>query len=69
MLAGDPCDNIPGLWSWFVNGDVTLNDDGTLVQGPRTGTWTCSGTDVTLVWSHGFTDDLTISADGHSMSG
>lgn len=69
VTAGNPCDMIPGLWSWFVNGDVTFRAGGTLVQGPRTGRWTCAGTDVSIVWSHGFTDDLTISADGQEMSG
>lgn len=68
-LIDDPCANIPGVWSWFVNGDVTFSENGSLVQGPRTGIWVCSGTDVTIDWSHGFRDDLIISADGLSMSG
>lgn len=64
------CRMIPGLWSWFVNGDVTFKSDGTLVQGPRTGQWTCRGDlHVTIVWSHGYTDELTLSPDGKTLGG
>jgi hypothetical protein len=68
-LVDDPCDSIPGVWSWFVNGDVTFSGDGTLVQGPLTGNWMCSEAEVTITWSHGFIDELTISADGLRMTG
>lgn len=69
--ASASCDSIPGLWSWFVNGDVTFSAGGTLVQGPRTGRWTCDSASrqVRIVWSHGYTDDLILSADGTRLSG
>lgn len=65
------CSKIPGTWSWFVNGDVTFREDGTLVQGPLTGRWTCSNQDrrVSIVWSHGFTDSMVLSEDGTSLTG
>jgi hypothetical protein len=69
--AGGTCDSIPGLWSWFVNGDVTFAAGGTLVQGPRTGRWTCDSASrqVTIVWSHGYTDQLLLSPDGARLTG
>ena len=67
--AAGSCDAIPGVWSWFVNGEVTFQPNGTLVQGPRTGRWTCANGQVIIAWSHGFTDRLTLSANGRSMQG
>jgi len=72
-LGGDQpptgCASIPGVWSWFVNGDVTFHADGTQEQGRYFGTWSCSGSSVTMSWSHGFDDDLTLSDDGTSLTG
>jgi hypothetical protein len=69
--ADTPCQRIPGLWSWFINGDVTFRADGSLTQGQLTGRWSCSNSDrtVTITWSHGFTDHLVVSADGTRLSG
>lgn len=67
--AAGPCSVIPGVWSWFVNGDVTFQPDGTLVQGSRTGRWSCTNGRVNIAWSHGFVDQLTLSPDGRSMRG
>ena len=69
--ASGSCAAIPGLWSWFVNGDVTFLAGGTLSQGPRTGRWTCDTASrrVIIVWSHGYTDDLVLSPDGRRLSG
>jgi hypothetical protein len=67
--ASSPCAKLPGTWSWFVNGDVTIRANGTHVQGNLTGTWTCSNGQVVLVWSHGFTDRLTLSPDGNNLDG
>lgn len=63
------CNSIPGLWSWFVNGNVTFYPDGSLVQGSLTGSWACTEGLVRIVWSHGYTDDLAVSSDGRHMSG
>lgn len=65
----DGCDALPGKWAWFVNGEVTINPDGTHQQGAITGTWTCAGNEVGMSWSHGYVDDLVLSADGRSLSG
>ena len=48
---------------------VTVRPDGTLSGGGLTGQWTCSGGRVIMVWSHGFTDRLTLSADGTHLAG
>ena len=63
------CDNIPGIWSWFNGGNVTFYPNGSLVQGPRSGSWSCSGTNVTISWSHGFQDRLILSDSGRNMRG
>jgi hypothetical protein len=63
------CAAIPGVWSWFTNGDVTFRADGTLTQGSLTGRWTCTDGRVSVSWSHGYYDTLTLSADGRSLSG
>ncbi len=67
--AADGCDAMPGRWAWFVNGEVTIKPDGTHQQGEITGTWSCSGNEVTMSWSHGYIDDLVLSADGLSLTG
>jgi hypothetical protein len=66
-----PCERIAGVWAWFVNGDVTFRDDGTLVQGSLTGRWTCADSDgeVTIEWSHGYTDRVKLSDDGKRLTG
>lgn len=65
------CEMIPGTWSWFVNGDVTFSEDGTLTQGDLTGMWTCENDTrhIIIVWSHGFTDEMILSEDGTKMTG
>jgi hypothetical protein len=68
-LAADPCAKIPGLWSWFVAGDVTFYNNGTLVQGALTGNWVCTNNHVTIVWSHRYTDNLVLSSDGNHLQG
>jgi len=65
------CAKITGVWSWFVNGDVTFKSDGSFVQ-PQpslTGTWTCKNDYVVMFWSHGYTDRLTLSRDGTHLEG
>jgi len=67
--GGSGCSAIPGVWSWFVNGDVTFSPDGTQQQGAYSGTWNCSGSQVHLSWNHGYEDEMTLSADGTQLSG
>ena len=59
-LEADGCSVLIGTWAWFVNGDVVFHPDGTHVQGTNRGTWTCDGADVTMTWSHGYFDTLTL---------
>jgi len=59
------------VWSWLVNGNVTFRSDGTYVQ-PQSGlsgTWSCNSGHVVLFWSHGYTDQLTLSGEGTHLKG
>jgi hypothetical protein len=65
------CGKLAGGWSWFIGGDVFIKAGGTFAQ-PQTrltGTWLCDGDHVVMLWSHGFTDRLTLSPDGMHLSG
>ena len=68
-LAAGACVNISGLWSWFVNGDVTFNSDRTLVQGALTGEWVCTDGHVVIHWSHNYVDNLSLSSEGTHLQG
>jgi hypothetical protein len=70
-VSVDGCAKLPRVWSWFVNGDVTIKAGGTLSQpqSKLTGTWTCKNNDVVMFWSHGFTDRLSLSRDGTHLEG
>jgi hypothetical protein len=65
------CAKIPGVWSWWVNGNVTFSSNGKVAQ-PQSnlsGTWSCSGDHVVVLWSHGYTDRLTLAPEGTHLSG
>lgn len=66
-----PCNRLPGRWEWFMNGDVTILANGTAVQRASglTANWSCSDRTAIFHWSHGFTDRLTLSADGNHLTG
>jgi hypothetical protein len=65
------CAKLIGVWSWFIGGDVTFKSDGSYVQpqSSLTGTWTCKSDYVLMLWSHGYTDRLTLSRDGTHLEG
>lgn len=65
------CGKMVGVWSWFLNGNVTFRSDGTVVQSQSglTGTWSCHSGHVVISWSHGFTDRLTLSSEGTHLEG
>jgi hypothetical protein len=64
------CQRVVGTWHWFNGGDAVFNSDGT---GQKTTgltfTWTCSGGNYVLTWSHGAIDRLRISADDAQLDG
>ena len=66
------CAKLPGVWEWFMNGDVRIKPDGTASQ-PSTafaGTWTCSNGQVVIRWNQfGLTDTLKLSSDGNHLTG
>jgi hypothetical protein len=85
VLAADAsCQLKPGVWKWFVNGDVTFQSngmalqilakpagraDGTMARGKNPARWSCSHGLVKIVWSTGYTDKLTLSANGTRLAG
>jgi hypothetical protein len=68
-LAG-LCAKAAGVWSWYAGGDVVIRADGTAAKlgVGATGSATCSGDQVAIQWSDGFSDQMTLSADGAQMT-
>ena len=62
------CARLPGQWSWFTRDVVTIQPGGNPTAGRLTGQWTCIGSRVTSVWSHGFTDRLTLSGGSSHLA-
>ncbi len=56
-LAASPCEAVVGKWTWFTNGVVTINPNGTIVHDPgNDGTWECtdpSHNRITVHWRIG----------------
>jgi hypothetical protein len=75
--ASSPCPGIAGVWTakgaWnvlFGSGDTTINADGTAShRSGNTARWSCSGGTYVFVWTHGFTDRVSLSPDGKSLTG
>ncbi|MDE2134241.1 MAG: tetratricopeptide repeat protein [Alphaproteobacteria bacterium] len=66
----DVCQSMVGTWSWFINGDVTFDADGTARQTSGfKATWTCHNGDVKIFWPMGIVDTLALSADGRHLRG
>lgn len=68
-----PCEAVIGKWTWFTQGVVTFNADGTLVHEPgNDGTWECTDATrgaVTLRWREGgYVNRMAISQDGAVLS-
>jgi hypothetical protein len=63
------CDGVVGKWSWFNGGTVIIRSDGTVDGGPFTATWSCINGKIIMVWSHGYKDRLSLSADGNHLEG
>jgi hypothetical protein len=66
-----PCPNISGSWHWFTGDTVAINSNGT-TQPSLIGIhakWSCSTGVYTFIWSHGYTDRLTLSEGGKRLSG
>jgi hypothetical protein len=67
----DVCQAIVGTWSWWINGDVTFYADGTLMpeSSNSRGSWSCKNGLVTIIWSNGVVDTVTLSNDGKHVTG
>ena len=72
------CERVLGEWHWFDNGTVTFTSDRKAVwRSPligeigHTANWQCETRTgaVTLPWTNGFTDVMTLSLDGRSLQG
>lgn len=67
--AASRCGRAAGTWAWFNGGTVTIGAGGTASSGSLTASWSCMGGQIIIVWSHGYTDRLTLSPDGNRLSG
>ncbi|WP_217520162.1 hypothetical protein [Roseicyclus elongatus] len=72
-IVPPPSAGLSGTWQWeATGGTVTINANGTVTDNmyPNTGTWSGPGSDgrYTIVWSHGYTDFITMSADGNALT-
>jgi tetratricopeptide (TPR) repeat protein len=72
-LAAAPCDAVIGEWTWFTNGVVTINRDGTIVHNPgNTGTWECTDpvhNRFTVRWRvGGLANAMVLSPDGRRLT-
>jgi len=76
VTAGPPANStaLVGTWTWFDGRTILMSSDGTFREDKPmglTGKWqlTDAGQRLfTLVWSHGYTDHLNLSADGSRLS-
>jgi hypothetical protein len=64
---------IPGKWKWFNGAEVTFYSNGTVdASNGAKGSWQCTnpaGRVYVIKWTNGWTDTLTLSADGWQLSG
>ena len=67
--ASSPCRGLPGNWNWSTGGVAIVSAGGTLKKGALTGSWTCKGGDVNIVWSHGYVDRLKLDPVEGKLSG
>jgi hypothetical protein len=67
--ADSSCRGMSGKWSWSTGGETVIRSSGTLSKGELTGKWTCKSGDVLILWSHGYTDRLVLSANEGRMAG
>ena len=71
--SGGACAAFHGKWNWRTDSNrppIVVHADGKFSRGGSvSGSWTCSGSTITVDWSKGFIDVLTLSANGKSMSG
>ncbi len=70
---GSECGTVVGAWTWKYLDQteiVTLKANGTgSATNGNTSTWTCGGRTVTINWSQGQVDKMTLSSDGKRMAG
>jgi hypothetical protein len=65
---GSLCTAVPGVWLWFDNSYVSFYPNG-LARGGDIAHWRCSGRQVVIHWSRGWTDRLVLSSNGDYLSG
>lgn len=63
------CGQPVGTWTWWNGGLVTVSGRGTISKGSLSGKWACGGSQVVMIWDHGYTDRMKLSADGSNLSG
>jgi hypothetical protein len=71
------CPAIAGTWTakgvWnilFGDGDTVIGADGTAThRSGNTARWSCAGGIYVFEWTHGYTDRVSLSPDGRSLTG
>jgi hypothetical protein len=71
--TGNLCQKIVGKWAWINAGGTseTVFSPGGTGQNPASGltsAWTCNNGIAIVRWSNGYSDRVTISRDGNSLS-
>jgi hypothetical protein len=62
--------SVVGAWKWPNGATTALGQDCEAQNGPLSGKWTQHpGNAIRIVWNFFFTDDVTLSSDGQSLSG
>lgn len=64
---GSSCNRIVGTWKMILDIVINIRPNGTASSANGlTATWTCRDGRYDVVWSNGFTDHVTVLADGNS---
>jgi hypothetical protein len=67
VAKGSSCARIAGTWKWSIGTTVISSNGSARHSDGATGPWTCSESQMVIVWSNGYTDHLTLSSDGNQL--
>jgi hypothetical protein len=67
VTKSSSCGRIAGTWKW-ANGTAVISSNGSARHSVgSTATWTCNGGQYVFIWSDGYTDHISLSADGNQL--
>jgi hypothetical protein len=61
------CTKIAGAWQWVFGTTTAVKADGSASNSGNTATWSCKDGKYVFVWSNGWVDRASLSADGSRM--